>query len=302
MPQTPSISVVLGVYNCQRYIADAVEGILGQTFRDFEFIVVDDGSTDLTTDILRRYESKDERLRVVRIPHGGIVDAANAGLSIARALLIARADADDICLPDRFEKQFAYLAEHPEVVCLGSRMLVMEPYGSALGESDHKLTHEEIDAELLRGSGWAVPQPVAMMRMDAVLEVGGYRKEYLWSEDLDLFLRLAEVGRMANLPDVLVKYRTHPGSTNHLLPHVQVELTRKCIIETYRRRGLPAPADLNLMSPFQNRRVDKYIAWAWAALRDKNVKGAREHAIRAVRERPFAVEPWKAAYCAWRGH
>ena len=181
-------------------------------------------------------------------------------------------------------------------------MMVMEPYGSLLGETDHKLTHEEIDAELMRGSGWAVPQPVAMMRADAVRKVGGYRKEYLWSEDLDLFLRLAEVGRMANLPDVLVRYRTHPGSTNHRLPHVQLERTRQCIIETYQRRGLPVPTDLQLMSPFQNRRVDKYVAWAWAALRDRNVKGAREHAARALRERPFAVEPWKAAYCALRGH
>jgi glycosyltransferase involved in cell wall biosynthesis len=302
MSSIPAISVVLGVYNGQRFIADAVESILKQTFTDFEFIAVDDGSTDKTVSILQKYASQDRRLTIVQIPHGGIVDAANAGLDAARAPLIARADADDISMPERFAKQVQYMAEHPEVVCLGSRMWLMEPYGSIIDQSHHPLTHEEIDRELLRGSGWAMPQPVAMLRKDAVTKVGGYRKEYLWSEDLDLFLRMAEVGRMANLPDLLLKYRSHAGSTNHRLPHVQFELSRKCIVETYRRRGLPVPADLDLMSPFENKPIDKYLLWAWAALREKNVRGARLNALKAVREKPLYSQSWRAMYCALRGH
>lgn len=302
MSSIPAISVVLGVYNGQRFIAQAVESILKQTFTDFEFIAVDDGSTDKTLSILQKYASQDPRLKVVQIPHGGIVDAANAGLDAAQAPLIARADADDIAMPERFSKQAQYLAEHPEVVCLGSRMWLMEPYGSIIDQSHHPLTHEEIDRELLRGSGWAMPQPVAMLRKDAITKVGGYRKEYLWSEDLDLFLRMAEVGRMANLPDLLVKYRSHAGSTNHRLPHVQFELSRKCIVETYRRRGLPVPADLDLMSPFENKPIDKYLLWAWAALREKNVRGARLNAWKAVREKPFFSQSWRAMYCALRGY
>lgn len=302
MSSIPAISVVLGVYNGQRYIAEAVESILKQTFTDFEFIAVDDGSTDKTLSILQKYASQDPRLKVVQIPHGGIVDAANAGLDAARAPLIARADADDIATPERFAKQVQYMAEHPEVVCLGSRMWLMEPYGSIIDQSHHPLTHEEIDRELLRGSGWAMPQPVAMLRKDAITKVGGYRKEYLWSEDLDLFLRMAEVGRLANLPDLLVKYRSHAGSTNHRLPHVQYELSRKCIVETYRRRGLPVPADLDLMSPFENKPIDKYLLWAWAALREKNVRGARLNAWKAVREKPFFSQSWRAMYCALRGY
>lgn len=302
MGRAPAVSVVLGVYNGQRFLAEAVESILNQTFTDFEFIVADDGSTDRTPEILRDYASKDSRMKVIRIPHGGIVDAANAGLAAARAPLIARADADDVTMPDRFAKQIEYMATHPEVVCLGSRMWLTEPYGTILDRSQHPLTHDEIDAELLRGSGWAMPQPVAMMRKDAVEKVGGYRREYLWSEDLDLFLRMAEVGRLANLPDLLIKYRSHPGSTNHRLPHMQHELTKKCIIETYQRRGLLAPADLDLMSPFKNRRIDKYLLWCWTALRDKNLKGARMNALCALRESPFLLESWKATYCALRGH
>lgn len=302
MSNTPAISVVLGVYNGQRFLAEAIESILNQTFTDFEFITVDDGSTDKTPRILRDYASKDQRLKVIRIPHGGIVDAANAGLDAAQAPLIARADADDVSMPERFAKQVQYMAEHPEVVCLGSRMWLMEPYGSIIDQSQHPLTHEEIDAELLRGSGWAMPQPVAMLRAKAIKQVGGYRKEYLWSEDLDLFLRMAEVGRLANLPDLLLKYRSHAGSTNHRLPHVQHELTRKCIVETYQRRRIPVPENLNQLSPFTHRRVEKYVMWAWAALKQNNVRGARLNALHALREDPFFSESWRAMLCALRGH
>lgn len=300
IPRTPAVSVVAGAYNAQRYLPEMIQSILDQTFGDFEFILVDDGSTDRTPDIIARYAAKDARIRPIRIRHGGIVDAANAGLDAARAPLIARADADDVAMPQRFEKQVRYLAEHPECVCVGSRMLLIEPYGSPMGESVHKLTHEEIDAELLRGSGWAMPQPVAMMRKSAVAGVGGYRNAYLWSEDLDLFLRLAEVGRLANLPDVLVKYRNHPGSTNHRRARLQQELSRKCVIETYRRRGLGVPKDLNMMAT-GGRPADRYLNWAWAALRARNVRGARRHALTALRLEPFSLHSWKATYCALRG-
>ena len=300
MPDKPAVSVVVGAYNAQRYLPEMIESILGQTFRDFEFILVDDGSTDLTPHIIAEFARKDARIRPIRIPHGGIVDAANAGLKAATADLIARADSDDVALPQRFEKQVAYLAEHSECVCVGSRMLLIEPFGSSMGESVHRLTHEEIDAELLRGSGWAMPQPVAMMRKWAVDKIGGYRNEYLWSEDLDLFLRLAEVGRLANLPDVLVKYRNHPGSTNHRRAKIQQELSQKCVLETYRRRGLPVPTNLNMMSP-DGGPADRYLNWAWAALRARNVRGARRHALTALRLEPFSLHAWKATYCAIRG-
>jgi glycosyltransferase involved in cell wall biosynthesis len=241
MSSAPAVSVVMGVYNGQRFLAEALESITGQTFADFEFIAVDDGSTDATPRILRDYAARDRRMRVIRIAHAGIVAAANAGLAVARAPLSARADADDVCMRERFARQVAYLADHPEVVALGSRLVLIEPYGSVLSQSHQPLDHDSIDVELLKGSGWAMPQPVVMMRKEAVDRVGGYREEYLWSEDLDLFLRLAEVGRLANLPDPLLKYRSHPGSTNYRMGHVQVELSRKCVAETYSRRGASPP-------------------------------------------------------------
>ena len=302
MAITPAVSVVVGAYNAERFVAEMIESLLRQTFSDFEFIVVDDGSRDGTLSILREYEKSDRRMRVIANPHGGIVDAANTGLEAAKAPLIARADADDIDLPQRLAKQVQYMADHPECVALGAQRLMIEPYGSPLGASQLPSTHEQIDAELLRGNGWALPQAVAMLRRKPVMQLGGYRKQYEWSEDLDLFLRLAEVGRLANLPDVLLKYRVHPQSTNHTRAHLQATLTRQCILETYHRRGLPPPADLNLYAPATGPDAERFRSWAWAALRDKNITGARKHALRALRMAPLSLNSWRATFCALRGY
>ena len=302
MPAAPVVSIVMGAYNAQRYLPEAMESLLAQTMKDFELIVVDDGSTDRTPSILGTFEKRDPRVRVSRIAHGGIVDAANEGMRLARSDLIARADADDIQLPCRLEKQVQFLAEHPEVVAVGSRMLVIEPYGSPLRESEHQLTHEEIEAELLKGSGWALPQPAAMLRKHVAMAVGAYRHDYPWSEDLDLFLRMAEAGRLANLPDLLVKYRYHPGSTNHKQHKIQLANKAPLLREAFVRRGRQPPQNLEFESPWDGNLVERYISWAWAALKDKNVDGARRNAWAALRKAPFSRKNWHLMACALRGH
>jgi glycosyltransferase involved in cell wall biosynthesis len=302
MNSTPTVSIVIGAYNAERYLALTLDSLLAQTLRDFELIVVDDGSEDRTFEILKQYEAKDSRVRPIRIAHGGIVDAANAGLNAARAEFIARADADDIHLPERLQKQVDYLNAHPEVVAVGSRMQMIEPYGSPLRDSEHKLTHEEIEAALLTADGWALPQPAAMLRKSVAMKVGAYRKDYLWSEDLDLFLRMAEVGKLANLPDVLVKYRIHPNSTNWKKRDIQMANKPKLIREAYERRGKTPPADINFKMPWDQPAGERYTFWVWCALKDKNVFGARKHAVSALKAAPLSTASWKAAYCALRGY
>jgi glycosyltransferase involved in cell wall biosynthesis len=302
MSGLPTISIVIGAYNAQRYLAQTLDSLLDQTLRDFELIVVDDGSEDCTFQILKEYESRDPRVRPLRIPHGGIVDAANAGLQAARAELIARADSDDIHMPDRLQKQLDYLNAHPDIVAVGSRMVVIEPYGSPLMVSEHKLTHDEIEAELLTGDGWALPQPAAMLRKSVAMKVGAYRHDYPWSEDLDLFLRMAEVGRLANLPDFLVKYRVHPGSTNWKKHEIQKNNKPKLIREAYERRGRVMPEGLKFTDESKQPAVERYISWVWKTLKDKNVYGARRHALAALKAAPFSTLTWRAAYCALRGY
>lgn len=301
MATDPSISIVMGAYNAQRFLGEAIESLLGQTLADFELIVVDDGSQDSTFDILRRYQAKDARVLPLRIAHGGIVDAANAGIRASRAELIARADADDVYMPDRLRKQYDFLMANPQVVAVGSRMLVIEPYGAPLRVTEHKLQHEEIEAELLTGSGGAMPQPAAMFRKSAVLAVGGYRHDFPYSEDLDLFLRLAETGRLANLPDVLVKYRLHSNSANWQHWQQQVANKPAMMAQAYQRRGRKLPEGMKFSNYWKQPPAERYVTWAWLALKNRDLTGARKHALSALKEAPFSKSSWRAAYCAMRG-
>src|SRR5206468_5507996 len=141
---------------------------------DFEFIIVDDGSADRSLDILKEYGRRDGRIRLISRGNTGIVVAANEGIAAARGEYLARMDADDVSLPQRFEKQVAYLDAHPDCVIVGTRVRTTDPYGIPVTQSTHALTHEEIDAQLLTvGGGWAMLQPATMMRLDAVRQVGG---------------------------------------------------------------------------------------------------------------------------------
>ena len=298
----PAVSVVMTVYNTARFVAEAVDSVLAQTFRDFEFVVVDDGSTDGSLSILRDRERRDARIRLISRPNTGIVRAANEGMELACGRYIARMDSDDVCLPRRFEAQVAYLDTHPECVLVGSRVTVVDPYGSPVFESGQKLTHEEIDAELLgSGGGWAIVQPSAMMRAEAVRRVGGYRGRHNVSEDQDMFLRLAEVGRVANLPEPLLLYRRHYKSVMHTQWRQRQEVKERIVREAYERRGLPMPDDWKFDDWKPTPLGEQLRAWGWAALKRGNVTVARKHAIGAVRASPLSADAWKLLYCAMRG-
>src|SRR3954468_5693657 len=120
----PTVSVLLAVYNARRYLRQAIDSILAQTFTDFEFIIIDDGSTDDTLAILREYEKRDGRIRLISRPNKGLTTTLNEGLALARGEFLARMDGDDVALPTRFEKQVTYLRDHPECVLVGSRVLL----------------------------------------------------------------------------------------------------------------------------------------------------------------------------------
>ena len=293
------ISVILAAYNAEKYLCEAVASILDQTFTDFEFIVIDDGSRDSTLAMLHSF--KDPRLKIISRPNKGLTPTLNEGLSLATGEFIARMDADDVSLPIRFEKQVAFLRQYPEVVCVGSRVTTIDPYGSPLQDTDHKLTHDEIEADLLRGIGWSIVHPAAMMRRDAVMRVGGYREQFKTSQDLDLWLRLGEVGKLANLPEPLVKYRQHFESVASTKADEQWRVKAIIVGDAYARRGLTPPEQW----PF-NRRVPLPIVeqlkrWVWAALKAGNPPIARKHAAEVVKRAPLSVDSWKVMYCAIRG-
>jgi glycosyltransferase involved in cell wall biosynthesis len=301
LQSSPTISCVTCVYNAGPYIDETVQSILAQTFADFEHILIDDGSTDDSLARLRRYEAADRRIRLISRENRGIVASANEGLSLARGEFLARIDSDDVAAPTRFQKQLDFLRTHPECVAVGSRLQMIDPYGSPLGVSDHKLTHDEIECELLSGSGWALSQPAVMMRRESVTRLGGYRKQYECSEDLDLSLRLAEIGQLANLAEPLTSWRRHLASVNHTR-HAQQDRNADGIIrETLKRRGLPVPDQLNLNRWRPLPAAEQLRQWAWAALKVGNVRIARKHATNMLRMKPLSLESWRLIYCALRG-
>ncbi len=284
MNADPEVSVLMAVYNGARYVCAAIDSILKQTLADFEFIVIDDGSTDSTLSIVQQAAQGDSRLRVISRPNQGLTATLNEGLELARGEFLARIDADDIALPGRLEDQLQFLRGHPEVVLVGSRVLLMDPDGLPIREMCTERTHQEIDQAHLHG-GWPVVHPAVMMRTASVKALGGYRTQYDALEDFDLFLRLAETGALANLPQVLLHYRQHLGSVTHRKTQRQSELRKAILQETYQRRGLPEQpgptAETQPKRPYQQHRF-----WAWAALKSGYVAtGASTHWPRCGKRR-----------------
>src|SRR5262249_36170786 len=133
----------------------------------------------------------------------------NEGMRAARGEFIARMDADDVSLSQRFDRQVEYLRRQPDCVAVGCDMLMIDPDGDPLSKVTHDVEHEAIEANLLTGGLGVIAHPASMVRRSALLAVGGYREEFESIEDFDLWLRLAELGRLANLPEILFKYRLH---------------------------------------------------------------------------------------------
>ena len=298
----PAVSVLMPVYNAQRYVAEAIESILAQTFTDFEFLIIDDGSTDKTPEILRRYAARDPRIRLVSRPNRGLVASLNEGLALAWGEFIARMDGDDISLPERFERQLRYLADHPECVMVGSRVIIIDPDGSPLTIMGAALTHEEIDQAFMAGRGQMVYHPSVMFRARALAKIAPYREEYFTAEDLDLFLRLAEVGRIANLAKPLLKYREHGGKIGHVRAAQQADTICRALAAAHLRRGLIPPEKIFDAAPHSLNLVEKRRSWAWWALNAGYVGTARKHAAACLIRSPWSLATWRLLYCSIRGH
>ena len=210
---TPQITVVMPVRNGARWLGEAVESVVAQTLSGWELIAVDDGSTDDTPRILGEWERRDRRIRVVRQDALGLVAALNRGLTDACALLIARLDADDRAMPQRLERQLHHLYAHPDVALLGSWAQEIDERGTRRGVLKPATEHEAL-ARILMQSNPFVHSSVTF-RTDAVRRLGGFRPAFRAGEDYDLWLRIAETARLANLPEPLVEYRWHGGNVTN---------------------------------------------------------------------------------------
>lgn len=205
----PRITVLMPVYNCELYIKESIDSILNQTFSDFEFIIIDDASTDETLSIIRSYD--DNRIKLIKKPlNTGYTNSLNHGLSIAKGEYIARMDGDDISLPERFAKQVAFLDTNPETVLIGT-------FFKIIGR-DKIITvpeyHDAIKLAMLKDC--CIAHPTVIIRkscLDKFSLIYDEKKEP--AEDYDLWTRLLAVGKLHNLQEVLLHYRVHSSQVSH---------------------------------------------------------------------------------------
>lgn len=243
MRHHPAISVVLPVYNGEAFVREAVESILAQTFTDFELIIINDGSTDGSGAILRELEAGDQRIVLVERTNGGLVSALNEGIERARGDLIARMDADDVAMPERFALQHARMAAEPALGVLGSFIRIIDKAGDTIRLGDYPVS--PTDTARFLEHGCPLAHPTVMMRRDAVLKAGGYRKVFSHCEDYDLWLRINELGyELANLPRPLLHYRMHGANVSAVhrdaqeLGSIVARLAHRA-----RKAGLPDPTE-----------------------------------------------------------
>lgn len=205
------ISVVMACYNADKYIEETILSVLHQTFTDFEFIIINDGSTDKSKDILERYAALDSRIILVNQSNKGLSRSLNIGLSLAKGKYIARIDADDVCLPKRFEIQYRYLEEHPTCILIGSAVNYIDEQNKYLGRSFPLMHHKQISRAL--ESYNPIAHPTVMYRKDIILKAGGYNEMINGQfEDHFLWYGLKNYGRLKNIPVSLVNYRMLPNS------------------------------------------------------------------------------------------
>ncbi|SFG35222.1 Glycosyl transferase family 2 [Novosphingobium sp. CF614] len=251
MPK-PAISVAMSVYNGERFLVSAIESVLAQDFGDFEFLILDDGSTDESPQIVRRHAAADSRIRPILRENRGLIASLNEMIDAAQAPIIARMDADDISRPDRFTKQIAFLADHPDYGVVGSWSEDIGENGQSLarGGADHPLVHEDLLLAIETG-GQLICHPAAMYRRDVVLAVGGYHAAFRHCEDLDLWLRLASVTKLGNIPERLLRYRRYPGQvSSRYTTEQQIGTAVAQAAWRERRAGRPDPtATLDRLPP-----------------------------------------------------
>lgn len=202
----PSISVLMTVFNAEAYLAASIESIQWQTFKDWEFIIVDDASTDSSLVIAESYAEKDSRIKIIRNSvNKGQTRCLNQGLALARGEWIARQDADDLSHRERFEKQWQCIQQEPGLALLGTSGVLIDHNGKVIGLLDVPLTQELITWSL------AIKNPFlhtsVMFRTEVVRSLGGYDEHYQIAQDYDLWTRMIRQYRVANLPERLISYR-----------------------------------------------------------------------------------------------
>jgi len=297
----PKVSVIMPAYNAEKYIAEAIDSILGQTFGDFEFIILNDCSADRTEEIILSYDDP----RIVYLQNEGNLGVAatlNKGLAAVKGEYIARMDADDISLPERFAKQVKYLDEHNDVAVLGCSI---ERFSSdrSLDIRSFSADVDSMMVDMLFACG--VAHPSVMMRTEVIRSLGGYDEEFNGLEDYELWCRVLEKHKITTLPDVLLRYRIHGSQVTQNPSARYLELLRALKTRQLRQLGLePAETFLHYCegkrpdTPKEIKELDKFFALIDSANGEKHIYDSEKlcASFRAVLQSCAATLPCRVQY------
>lgn len=226
------ISVLMSVYNDEKYLKKSIESILQQSFIDFEFIIINDGSTDSTQEILKFYSSIDKRIKIIEQPNSGMTKALNYGLSLAQGKYIARIDSDDISFPKRLEIQINFLELHPDIDLLGGGMQVIDDMDNVIGLRNIYIKNPN---KALCHLNIYVHSDV-MFRRSVLRKVIGYREKFQNAQDYDLWLRISEVSKIAKLQDILGQWRLNING--YTVARTSEQITEAKIIKMFHRQRI----------------------------------------------------------------
>ncbi|MGJ8642781.1 MAG: glycosyltransferase family 2 protein [Luteolibacter sp.] len=217
------LSVIMPVWNGEAYLREAVDSILNQSFRDFEFLILDDGSTDSTPKILEEYASKDSRIRIIPLDHEGIVIALNRGVAESKAEWVARMDCDDIAHPSRLEKQWKALERNNNAVLCHTQIQLMSDDDYA-GKASRFIRSEAMTILRLCYQ-CPIVHPTVIYKKSTFIAAGGYLPEERHAEDFGLWGRLLQHGSIVGIADPLLKLRIHQGSISKQKAETQMALS-----------------------------------------------------------------------------
>jgi glycosyltransferase involved in cell wall biosynthesis len=206
------VSVLMSVYNGEKFLRESIESILDQTFKDFEFLIIDDASTDSSKEIILSYSNPRIRL-VENATNLGLTKSLNIGLKLAQGEFVARMDSDDVSLPERLEKQIAFLDKHPDFALAGSSSETIDENGNVIRLNQESFSPEEIFYRLHFGN--VFPHASVMFRKGAVGSIGGYDETFLQAQDFDLWNRLSKKFPIGKLDDILIRWRDSKRNISH---------------------------------------------------------------------------------------
>jgi hypothetical protein len=304
---TPLVSVAMVVCNVDRFLAEAIESVLGQTFREFEFIIVDFGSTDRSKSIISKYAATDSRIRFHEIPHCGLAEARNAACFRAQGKYIAIVDADDVSLPNRLLWEVEFMEIHQEVGVVGGAVECIDAAGKTVIAWGNPTTDRDIRSALLERCPFF--QPTVLMRRDAFADMGGYRGPFAPAEDYDLWLRISERFQVANLERTVLKYRIHPNQVSvRKMAQQSLGFLAAQLAASSRREGLPDPltsveeitpkslAKLGVSKAEQQNHLASYAThWIRSVCLTRDYSAALGVAREILRSEVEHVERWQVA-------